>query len=366
MQFTVKTDEFRKALLQVSIPSNKHNMLDKIRLDFDNNFCIISNYEDGILIRTKLEIYDSDIPKDYSIIINNFSILFKTTSYLYFVIATIEIQTPNVALLQSGEKKVQLLLSDPNKFSSLQLPRDTFNNIIKYDINLLKQRCKNVKYAVDISNTNFNRIFFLGHYIYATDSKRIAINKSELNDFIFDFSLKPQIIDLICNTLDNVISICLGTKYLLFKDSKNNEIYYPIEDKPTFDFTKLLDKQFKFNFDTNAKLFASSIEFLQIYMSQRADISKRIIAWRNDTLRIVDKGTSIETKIPVSKFFDFTIFFDSNNLLGCLKQFYNNEISISMNSALEAVKITCNNNECIVMPMKCLNDPFVNEEEVAE
>ena len=366
MEFTVKSDDFRKALLQASIHGSKAaGMYNKLRLEFFDNYCIFVCTDGYAIVRTRINIYNSNIPEGTVFILNDFNNLLRTSIYLYFPLVTIEIfQESKKVSIRSGEKRFSISLDTDLNFAKFQSFNEYSIDSTKtsYDISIMERRFKNIKYAADKHNNAFNKIFFNENRMYATDSKRIALNTSTSFTAPFDFSVSISVMELICNTLRGIFDLYKGNRFLVFKDDYANEVIVPVEGAPCFDYKKVLNLEYKHVVKTNAKLFSSSLEFIQSYMENKKIDNKFIgVSWRDDTLRFLSEQNEVETKIPVSNKFGFTISFALPNLLGCLRQFKNSDIEIQLNSSLAPIKLHRVENiedECIVMPLNTKVDPF--------
>lgn len=369
MEFTVKTDEFRRALLQASITGSKSpELYNFLRMDFYGDFCVLSCTNGEIVVRTRLRIYDSSLQEQASFVLKDFNNLLKTSYYLLYPIVTISFdKRKKKASLRSGEKRLSVSLSEDQEFAMFQEPsnKSITEGCLKYEVALLHRRFKKIKYAADKNTSQFNRIFFDGPNMYATDSRRIAVSSSKQFETKNEFSVKVNTLELICNTLDTFVNICKEDHFLIFSDNKGNEIICPVEEPPSFDYKKILNAAYKYRIETNAALFCSSLEFIQSYLTGKINPnSPMVIAWRNEVIRVVGDSGDVETKIPVSDNFDFTLFFSLSNLLGVIKQFGKKDIVIEINEQLAPIKISCDEEDLgIIVPMRVQNDPFDIAEE---
>lgn len=357
MKFTVKTDDFRRSIVRATVTGVKAgSQLDKLRMEIGKDFCALICTDGKTAIRTGLKIYDSDVPVGTTLIINDCSKLLKMSQYLFWILTTLTIDMEEGTVeIQSEEKKFMVRLSNDSEFGEFPDCR-VESDIFLFDVNTLSRRYKKIKYAVDKNSPRFSSIYFVDNCMYATDSKRIAVSRSEVYKTPFSFGLRVCDIELICRTLGKFLEIRKNDRYIFFKDTLGTEIACIIGEDVKMDFAKILKRKYTGEATTNARLFADSLEFLKAYVS--ASTKPVPIAWRGSRICLTEFQDLIETKIPISQEFDFTITFNLNILLGCLQQFKNNDITLKYSDQMGAVSISCNDEECVIMPMKGTKDPF--------
>lgn len=362
MRFTVKTDDFRRSVIRAMVTSVKAGSpLDKLRMEVGEDFCTLICTDGTTTIRTGLKIYDSDVPIGTTLIINDFSKLLKMSQYLFWVLTTLTVNIEEGTMeIQAEEKKFMVRLSDDSEFGEFpdcKVETDVF----LFDVNSLSRRYKKIKYAVDKNSPRFSSIYFVDSCMYATDSKRIAVSRNEVYKTPFSFGLRVSDIELICRTLGKFLEIRKSGRYVFFKDTLGTEVACVAGEDAKMDFAKILKRKYTGEATTNARLFADSLEFLRAYV--QTSTKPVPIAWRGSRIRLTEFQDLIETKIPISQEFDFTITFNLNILLGCLQQFKNNDIILKYSDQMGAVSISCNDDECVIMPMKGTKDPFAPTEE---
>lgn len=366
MEFTVKADDFRKALLQASIHGSKSpELYNKVRLEFANSYCVFACSDSNLIIRTKIAIYNSTVPEGTILVLKDFNNLLRTSNYLYFPIVTIELLYEiNKILVKSGEKRFYVAIDSDADFAHFEHFNEysAGSDSVSYDIAIMERRFKKIRYAADKTSTTFNRVYFNENKMYATDSKRIALSTSDSFLAKFDFSVTVDAMELICNTLTGIFDLYKNNGFLIFKDNYFNEVIIPVGEAPCFDYKNILNLKYKHSIKTNAKLFSASLEFLESYLENKKSSNNFIgISWRDETLRYLSEQNEVETKIPISQNFGFTISFSLKSLLGCLKQFRNDDIEILINNKLAPIMIhSCEGkeDECIVVPLNTKIDPF--------